>query len=57
MGSHLILIPKRLMRLMQVDQPRKTTRIRGDNVVLLKVILFSRDVASIRYVLDPQRRL
>ena len=55
-GADLVLIAERLMRLMQVDQPGKAAGIRGNDVVLVKVVLFSRDVASIRDVLDPQRR-
>lgn len=56
MGADLVLITQRLMRLMQVNKPREATRIRGNDVVLVKVVLFSRDVASIRDVFDPQRR-
>lgn len=57
MSTDLVLIAKRLMGLVQVDQPCETARVSGDDVVLIEIVLFSRDVASIRYVFDPQRRL
>lgn len=56
MGSYLFDIVKSIVFLVEVDQPSKTSGVGGDDVVLA-FFGFGRNVASVRNVLDAQRRL
>jgi len=41
MSPNLIIITESFVNLMKMNEPSKTTRISSDNIVFLKIILFS----------------
>ena len=56
MGPDLLDVVEGVVFLVEVDEPGEVPGVGGHDVVLA-LLGFSRDVASVGVVLDPQRRL